>query len=183
MTRGHPPRLATWLLQRLAAGRHSESLEGDLIEHYSQGRNRLWYWRQVAMAIVLARSRALRGRTWIAALRILLHVITELAVVLGAVSLVDQSRRAQDWQDMMSPGFIATMTALTVIASAGLWLTLKLLKCRRSYGLISLPIVFFAVAALGVGTLSWASATRRQCSADYCHCNSIEQQSITAGAR
>ena len=183
MMRGHPPRVATWLLRRFAAGWHSESLEGDLIEQYAQGRSRLWYWRQVAMAIVIARSHGFRERTWIAAIRAILHLLTELAVVLGAVSLIDQSRRAHDWQDMLSPAFIETMTVLVTIASAGLWLTVKLVKWKRSYGPINLLIVFFAVAALGVGTFSWASATRRQCSADTCHCQSIERQSITAERR
>jgi hypothetical protein len=181
--RGHPPRVATWLLQRLAAGWHSESLEGDLIEQYAQGRSRLWYWRQVAMAIVLARSHAFRGRTWIAAIRVFLHLLTELAVVLGAVSLIDQSRRAHDWQDMLSPVFIATMTVLIAIALMGLWLTVKLLKLKRSYGPINYLIMFFAVAALGAGTLSWAGATRRQCSADTCHCQNIERQSVTTERR
>jgi len=106
-----------------------------------------------------------------------------LAIVLGALSIIDQSRRAHDWQDMLSPAFIATMTFLITIALAGLWLTVKLLKRRQSHGPINLLILFFAVAALGVGTLSWASATRRQCGADTCHCQNIEQQSITAERR
>jgi hypothetical protein len=180
MMRRHPPRVATWLLQRLAAGWHSESLEGDLIEQYAQGRSCLWYWRQVAMAIVLARSRAFRARTWIATIRVFLHLLTELAVVLGAVSIIDQSRRAHDWQDMLSPAFIATMTVLITIALAGLWLTVKLLKWKQSHGPINLLIVLFAVAALGVGTLTWASTTRRQCSAETCLCQKPEQRSITA---
>ena len=115
MMRGHPPRGATWLLQRLAAGWHSESLEGDLIEQYAQGRSRLWYWRQVAMAIVLARSHAFRARKWIATIRVFLHLLTELVIVLGAVSIIDQSRRAHDWQDMLSPAFIATIDRKSVV--------------------------------------------------------------------
>lgn len=183
MMRGHPPRVATWLLQRLAAGWHSESLEGDLIEQYAQGRSRLWYWRQVAMAIVLARSHAFRARTWITTIRVFFRLLTELVVVLGAVSIIDQSRRAHDWQDMLSPAFVATMTILIAIALVSLWLPRKLLKLKRSYARINHLIVFFAVAVLGIGTLSWASATRRQCSADTCHCQSIERQSITAERR
>jgi uncharacterized membrane protein len=55
-----------------------------------------------------------------------------LAVVLGAVSIIDQSRHAYDWRDMLNPAFIATMTVLMTIALAGLWLTVKLLKWRKS---------------------------------------------------
>jgi hypothetical protein len=183
MMRGHPPRVATWLLRRLAAGWHSESLEGDLIEQYAQGRSQLWYWRQVAIAIALARLHAFRGRTWIATIRVFFRLLTELVVVLGAVSIIDQSRRTHDWQDMLSPAFIATMTILAAIALVGLWLPIKLLKLKRTYGRINHLIAFFAVAALGAGTLSWASATRRQCSADTCHCQNTEQQSISVERR
>jgi hypothetical protein len=73
------------------------------------------------------------------------------------------------------------MRIITTAVATVLWLPLKLLKLKRSHGLIHHLIVFFAVAALGAGTLSWASATRRQCSADTCHCQSIE--SITAEKR
>jgi hypothetical protein len=41
-----PPRVATWLAQRLVSGPRRESLLGDLIEQYRQGRSRSWYWRQ-----------------------------------------------------------------------------------------------------------------------------------------
>ena len=46
-----PPRVATWLLRHLDLGTHSDSLAGDLLEQYAQGRSQLWYWRQVAVAV------------------------------------------------------------------------------------------------------------------------------------
>lgn len=48
-----PPRVATWLAQRLVSGPRPESLLGDLIEHYRQGRSVIWYWRQVLAAILV----------------------------------------------------------------------------------------------------------------------------------
>jgi hypothetical protein len=51
MNMRHPPKVATWLLRHLDLGTHSESLAGDLLEQYAQGRNGLWYWRQVAAAV------------------------------------------------------------------------------------------------------------------------------------
>jgi hypothetical protein len=48
-----PPRVATWLAQRLVSGPRGESLLGDLIEQYRQGRSGIWYWRQVLAAIVV----------------------------------------------------------------------------------------------------------------------------------
>jgi hypothetical protein len=53
MTAQHPPRVATWLAQRLLPGSRRESLLGDLIEQYRQGRSGIWYWRQVLAAILI----------------------------------------------------------------------------------------------------------------------------------
>jgi len=48
-----PPRVATWLAQHLMCGPRRESLLGDLIEQYRQGRSGIWYWRQVLGAILV----------------------------------------------------------------------------------------------------------------------------------
>jgi hypothetical protein len=53
MRPSRPPRLADWLLFRLACGPKRHSLVGDLHEQYERGRSSLWYWRQAAKAIVL----------------------------------------------------------------------------------------------------------------------------------
>ncbi len=53
MTAQQPPRVATWLAQRLVSGSRRESLLGDLIEQYRQGRSGRWYWRQVLAAILV----------------------------------------------------------------------------------------------------------------------------------
>jgi hypothetical protein len=54
-----PPRVATWLAHRLVPGPRRESLLGDLIEQYRQGRSGWWYWRQVVIAIVVGNARDL----------------------------------------------------------------------------------------------------------------------------
>jgi hypothetical protein len=174
-----PPKVATWLLQRLGAGRHSESLEGDLIEEYAKGRGRLWYARQVAMAILLARARAFRARPWIAATRVLSRLLIEVAVILGVVSIIDQSRRTHDLRDMWSPAFISTIAVLTAVAAVGLLLSLKARRSSRPHTPINYLLAFFAVITLGAGTLTWANTTRRQCSAETCLCQKPEQRSIT----
>ena len=56
-----PPALASWLLEHWGSPYHGESLAGDLIEQYQEGRSRGWYWRQVITALILARVRALRS--------------------------------------------------------------------------------------------------------------------------
>lgn len=55
-----PPAVATWVLKRLALGERQESLIGDLIEQYRQGRSTSWYWRQVLMAILVSATNELR---------------------------------------------------------------------------------------------------------------------------
>ena len=50
-----PPAIATWLLEHV--GRKNQSLAGDLLEEYRQGRSVAWYWRQAIIAIVLGRSK------------------------------------------------------------------------------------------------------------------------------
>ena len=46
-----PPRLATWLLEKLGFSRRSPALIGDLVEELHSGRSRAWYWRQTAIVI------------------------------------------------------------------------------------------------------------------------------------
>jgi len=46
-----PPKLATWLLDRLGYTRHNAALAGDMLEEFGSGRSRAWYWRQTAMVI------------------------------------------------------------------------------------------------------------------------------------
>jgi amino acid transporter len=43
---------ATWLLEQFGCGANNAAVAGDLEERYRQGRSRLWYWRQVLLAII-----------------------------------------------------------------------------------------------------------------------------------
>jgi hypothetical protein len=61
MNNREPPKMAVWLLRRWASPYQRDSLLGDLLEMYRAGRSRLWYWRQVIAALILARARALRS--------------------------------------------------------------------------------------------------------------------------
>jgi len=60
MSASQPPRLASWLLHHLASSPQRESLAGDLIERYHQGRSATWYWRQVLAAILAGVIRDIR---------------------------------------------------------------------------------------------------------------------------
>jgi hypothetical protein len=61
MNNREPPKMAVWLLKRWASPYRRDSLLGDLLEMYRADRSRLWYWRQVIAALILARARALRS--------------------------------------------------------------------------------------------------------------------------
>jgi hypothetical protein len=84
MTAGAPPRLARWLLGRLASGPRRDSLIGDLEEHFAHGRSSWWYWRQVLLAILagavkdLCEHKALAGRAVLISWAILVpwHYVT-----------------------------------------------------------------------------------------------------------
>ena len=60
MKRCEPPRLAQWLLMRCASPYKRQAFADDLLELYRSGYSKAWYWRQVIVALVLARARSVR---------------------------------------------------------------------------------------------------------------------------
>jgi len=66
MSASRPPRVASWLLQHLASSPQRESLIGDLIEQYQNGRSTAWYWRQVLAAILVGAIKDVRANKLIA---------------------------------------------------------------------------------------------------------------------
>ena len=79
-----PPAVATWLLEHIRFSNTDESLAGDLLEEFTQGRSSAWYWRQVLMAIVVGFAKEVRIH-WILAIR---ATIIGLAVSTGASMLI-----------------------------------------------------------------------------------------------
>jgi|SRR5579862_8328878 len=53
-----PPRLATWLLDRLLVSEQNPALIGDLLEEFQAGRTAGWYWRQALSAVVTSLGRS-----------------------------------------------------------------------------------------------------------------------------
>jgi hypothetical protein len=175
MIRRDLPGFATWLLRRFGAGRYSESLAGDLIEQYGQGRSRSWYWRQVVLAVLIARARAMHTPPWIAAKTMILRVVIEVPIVLGIVIIVDQSRRSHDLQEMLSPPFLATISLLLAVSLVALALLRTTRRSKRLQGWASQLLLLFALTSLGAGTLTWAETTRRQAHrTPTCACQKLE---------
>jgi hypothetical protein len=93
MNNREPPRMAVWLLKRWASPYQRESLSGDLLEMYRAGRSRMWYWREVTTALILARVRALRSfpgpRVGALLLRLVNALLLAGIIALGIGSLTE----------------------------------------------------------------------------------------------
>jgi lysylphosphatidylglycerol synthetase-like protein (DUF2156 family) len=171
MIKRAPPAIATWLLKQLGPRYHGESLAGDLIEQYGRGRGAFWYWRQTAIAIVLARLQALRAALVLSASRALLRVVAEIVVVVGVASWLSAPRHSISVQQLLTPGFIAALIAVVAIAVVGFRGDNQANEPRRKRLFVNHLIAVFAVITLGIGTLTWASTTSNApCKADSCVC-------------
>jgi hypothetical protein len=80
MNRAAPPRFSTWLLQRFAISHRRDSMVGDLVEQYAEGRSAMWYRRQVLTTIAVAMWADLRGHKLLAAQAIVLWFVATFAV-------------------------------------------------------------------------------------------------------
>lgn len=67
MKSSRAPALATWLLAQFGCSPKNESLMGDIIEEYARGRSRVWYWRQVLVALAAGLVQEVREHWRIAA--------------------------------------------------------------------------------------------------------------------
>jgi hypothetical protein len=76
-----PPTIATWLLEHLGPIRHRESLAGDLIEQYQRGRSESWYWRQVVIAVLVARLRPVRLVLAIPRAKVILRLLIQCVIL------------------------------------------------------------------------------------------------------
>ena len=155
-----PPQLATWLLKKCGSPYHGDSLAGDLIEQYREGRSRRWYWKQITAAILIARVRAIRTLPWTAVRRVLSRLLAETAAVLALVVIVDQVRRTRSLAEMMNHTFGSTLIVLLAVAVIGFLVSLRPDKPRQGQAAINVMMLAFGVIALGVGTLTWADTAR-----------------------
>jgi hypothetical protein len=66
MKASEPPRFATWVLERFTPRLKRESLIGDLIEQYHNGRSAAWYRRQVLTAVLTGAGADIRDHKLLA---------------------------------------------------------------------------------------------------------------------
>jgi len=174
-----PPKLATWLLERLTSGYHNDPLAGDLIEEYGRGRSRVWYWRQVLIAILVSTRRTVAPRILYAARRVLFHLAAEVSAVLVIITSVDLFRRMHACGKSWTPIFIESVAFLVALALTAFLLSRPRLGSTRRHPLTNRAVAAIALVALGAGTLTWAAAVRSTCETDACLCSKIEWVPIT----
>jgi hypothetical protein len=93
-----PPNFAMYLLSRFGSPYHGESLAGDLIEQFQNGRPALWVWREVLCAILAAQLRTVGLKPWRSIAKTTLRVINAimlaaaLAFGLGTMTRADSSQ-------------------------------------------------------------------------------------------
>ncbi len=109
MTTSTPPKLATWLLEKCYCGSNKDSLVGDLLEEYQQGRTRAWYWNQITSAIVIAFACLLYFKSRIVFLYVACFCC-EAVVCIIATSILDSPH---DWLSLM--GMLTLFLLLTAI--------------------------------------------------------------------
>jgi hypothetical protein len=86
-----PPRLARWLLKHFGPAYRRESLLGDLLEEYQEGRTPAWYWRQTGAALLIRAASSLRVRWPKFALNVVLRVLIELGIIVGGIALAQSN--------------------------------------------------------------------------------------------
>src|SRR5882672_5716675 len=76
----HPPVIAAWLLKKFGGSRDSDAMLGDLAERIRGGKSRAWYWKQVAISIVVTRRNGIHD-----------HKLTGVSIgaLVGGVAIAD----------------------------------------------------------------------------------------------
>jgi ABC-type transport system involved in cytochrome c biogenesis permease subunit len=155
-----PPKAALWLLEHWGSPYHGESLAGDLIEQYQDGRSRTWYWKQVGAAILVARWRRIRLVPWSATGRVLSYLLAETAAVLAVVVTVDRARRTHSLAAMLNVNFVGILIVLITVALIGFLVSMRPSKRKQRHAAINALLLIFGVIALGAGTLTLADTLR-----------------------
>lgn len=122
MTPPRPPRLAQALLLRFVDD--NEPLVGDLLEEFAARRSRLWFWRQVILAVLLA---ARRERHEVRPLKLVdgrpsFDSIPEGASVVGGRRRVNMT--ASPVPAVGGLGLVALATLMTLAAPQFWWVAL-----------------------------------------------------------
>ena len=156
------PRVATWLADRFLTTRKRESLIGDLMEQYREGRSAAWYWSQVLRAIVAGTTDDLVAHKLIAlralGLGLALYFLFSLAVFRLSITAQGWIARAgigcepgafwcQFWSNQLS----AELLVYSACALSG-WMVARL---HRQHAVAAVCLFSAAVLLLEYGMIGW----------------------------
>ena len=150
-----PPRLASFLLERLAPG--NDPLRGDLEEEFASGRTSAWYWAQVMSAIAQQGPLALRARGLVAAENFVTGIITLVLIGFYAVFVVNVTEWLLRFEGLLVwkwiPNALGPLDGMASVLTFALGLAIgRWISTRRRANRVALVVAF------GGATMLCASA-------------------------
>ena len=161
-----PPKLATWLLERFLP--ESAPLMGDLIEAFKQGRSSGWYWRQVIVAILIARPQVMRKYLALFAYAVVCSAVISTAWFFMFPSAARESafprlfalyakgyRIEWPWSFVYQIAFITAFQAATVWVALVAYLTVsRQLRRRNLLRVLRVVLVVLAISNVALPLVS-----------------------------
>lgn len=147
-----PPKAARWLLEHFGCSPNNATVIGDLDERYRTGRSTAWYWRQVAVAIVVSFAQ----EVWNHKLLTVRAIVTGWIVFVGSLYWLNVVRdlllRLESWSKLWRHGWITPAVQIPqifVFAVLAGWLIAKLHRRSRNAMVLAYAAYFAAVQVVG----------------------------------
>jgi hypothetical protein len=156
MTKRTPPRFATWIIAHIAPDYRRESLIGDLIEQYGEGRTARWYWSEVAAVVGAATTRLLRTAFSLSAIAVLLRLMAESLAVTSVLCFALESRRVNAQANLLPPLILGMLALLCLVTSALCAAPSTSATSSGKPGAVKRLFAAFTVITLSAATLTWA---------------------------
>src|SRR5262245_17761601 len=151
------PVVAIWLLERLLSGSDGETLIGDLVEEYSQGRSSLWFWRQTLVAVVVSARAELRAERLIVIQALLIAYVVPLVVGIVSAWAVNAAFRAGILQTFLWSHTRYVYLALSVPSVFCVSWVITRLHPGRGSAILLTVLAIWCVVALPYGFTSGAN--------------------------
>jgi hypothetical protein len=126
----HPPRVATWLLERFDV---DEALVGDLAEEHGRNHSRAWFWRQTVVAVIKKGAADVRSH----------KLLAVRAVVIG-------------WMVESLVGWTTKQFVIPLLQGSWSWRSEVWLDAQLGFRIVPLP--FLITAAIGAVVTGWVVA-------------------------
>jgi len=153
MRRVETPAVATWILRHFGSSPNNESIIGDLAERFQGRQSRLWYWRQVILAVVVGLCRELRGNKLIAVRALFIALVIKIGwTMLGRYEFAKPRgwfRHAYVSSSVLPIFLIALATCLICASSA--WFIARISRPHEK----AMVLLYLVTELLGWPTALW----------------------------